>query len=176
MSEVANLCVNLFRPASCSFPRNICWIFFHHMLLDFLCCSFTRNIFRIYFHHKSLVETSCTALSQKYFRIFFHHKLLVETSCAALSPVVCLFLLSVGLVPVDRQRHKRDSFFSLDNMSLVALLQPITRWNCSNKDNLEKMPGGNYQGTLWTLLVSWFFDRHHKDGLRLKLTQEFKEM
>ena len=73
MSEVANLCVNLFRPGSCSFPRNI-------------------------------------------FRMFFHHKLLVETSCAALSPVVCLFLLSVGLVPVDRQRHKRDSFFSLDNM------------------------------------------------------------
>ena len=168
MSEVANLCVNLFRPASCSFPRNICWIFF-------FCCSFPRIIFRIYFH-KSLVETSCTALSQKYFRIFFHHKLLVETSCAALSPVVCLFLLSVGLVPVDRQRHKRDSFFSLDNMSLVALLQPITRWNCSNKDNLEKMLGGNYQGTLWTLLVSWFFDRHHKDGLRLKLRHELKEM
>ena len=141
----------------------------------FFCCSFPRIIFRIYFH-KSLVETSCTALSQKYFRIFFHHKLLVETSCAALSPVVCLFLLSVGLVPVDRQRHKRDSFFSLDNMSLVALLQPITRWNCSNKDNLEKMPGGNYQGTLWTLLVSWFFDRHHKESLRLKFRQELKEM
>ena len=121
------------------FPEIFAEYFFHHMLLDFLCCSFTRNIFRIYFHHKSLVETSCTALSQKYFRIFFHHKLLVETSCAALSPVVCLFLLSVGLVPVDRQRHKRDSFFSLDNISLVALLQPITRLNCSNKGNLEKI-------------------------------------
>ena len=135
-------------------------IFFQNILSsqvfggDFVWCSFPRNIFRM----------------------FFHHKLLVETPCAALSPVVCLFLLSVGLVPVDRQRHKRGSFFSLDNMSLVALLQPITRANCSNKGNLEKVPGGNYQGTLWTLLVSWFFDRHHKDGLRLKLRNELKEM
>ena len=53
--------------------------------------------------------------SQKYFQNVFYHKLLVETSCAALSPVVCLFLLSVGLVPVDRQRHKIDSFFTLEN-------------------------------------------------------------
>ena len=32
--------------------------------------------------------------------------------------------------------------------SLVALPQPIARLNCSNKGNLEKVPGGSWQGTL----------------------------
>ena len=100
---------------------------------------FSQKYFlNIFFHHKLLVKTLCAALfqkyflniffitsfwwrllvllfSQKYFQNVFYHKLLVETSCAALSPVVCLFLLSVGLVPVDRQRHKIDSSITLEN-------------------------------------------------------------
>ena len=32
---------------------------------------------------------------------------------------------------------------------------------------MEKVPGGSSQGTLWTLLASWFRG-HHKGGLRLK--------
>ena len=43
--------------------------------------------------------------------------------------------------------------------SLVALPQPIARLDCSNKGNLDKVPGGSSQGTLWTLLDSWFRDR-----------------
>ena len=46
--------------------------------------------------------------------------------------------------------------------------------NCWNKENLEKVPGGSSQGTLWTLLASWFRD-HHKGGPRLKPSQEIKE-
>ena len=46
--------------------------------------------------------------------------------------------------------------------------------NCWNKENLEKVPGGSSQGTLWTLLASWFRD-HHKGGPRLKPSQELRE-
>ena len=35
------------------------------------------------------------------------------------------------------------------------------------KGNFKRVPGGSSQGTLWTLLASWFCD-HHKGGLRLK--------
>ena len=82
---------------------------------DFLCCFFPGNIFRMFFTTSFWWRLLVLLFSQKYFQNIFYHKLLMETSCAALSPVVCLFLLSVGLVPVDRQRHKIDSFFTLKN-------------------------------------------------------------
>ena len=36
------------------------------------------------------------------------------------------------------------------------------------------MPGGSSQGTLWTLLASWFHG-HHKDGSRLEPSQGIKK-
>ena len=65
------------------------------------------------------------------------------------------------------------SSFSLQLNSWLNL-KPGWSTYATVKGNLEMAPGGSSQGTLWTLLASWFRD-HHKGGPRLKTSEELKE-
>ena len=56
-------------------------------------------------------------------------------------------------------------------MGFRALTQLVALMNCPYTGNLEK---GSSQGTLWTLLASWFHD-HHKSGSRLENSQGLKK-